>query len=116
MGMDVVMEDEGRRASCVDIRNHHLDQEPIVDDSPAFQAKWCGDWYVFGTLSVSLNCLFIFIHPYIPESPRWLVSGRKFEEAGNLINDIRKFNNLSEIDNLEVKLATEENESKPNVK
>lgn len=81
-----------------------------------FIAKWCGDWYVFGTLSVSLNCLFIFIHPYIPESPRWLVSGRKFEEAGNLINDIRKFNNLSEIDNLEVKLATEENESKPNVK
>ena len=36
---DVVMEDEGRRASCVDIRNHHLDHEPIVDDSPAFQGR-----------------------------------------------------------------------------
>ena len=36
---DVVMEDEGRRASCVDIRNHHLDQEPMMDDSPAFQGR-----------------------------------------------------------------------------
>ena len=39
---------------------------------------------------MSLNCLFIFIHPFIPESPRWLVSGRKFGEAGKLINEIRK--------------------------
>ena len=36
---DVVMEDEGRRASCVDIRNHHHDQEPMMDDSPAFQGR-----------------------------------------------------------------------------
>ena len=39
---------------------------------------------------MTLNCLFIFIHPFIPESPRWLVSGRKFGEAGKLINEIRK--------------------------
>ena len=50
----------------------------------------CGDWYIFGILSVSLNCLFILIHSFIPESPRWLVSGRKFGEAGKLINEIRK--------------------------
>ena len=30
------------------------------------------------------------MHPLIPESPRWLITERKYAEAASLINKIRK--------------------------
>ena len=52
-------------------------------------AKSLGDWYYFGMVSVSMNIVFVFLHPFLPESPRWLISQKRFSEAAELINGIR---------------------------
>ena len=54
-----------------------------------FTAQAIGHWYPFSLVVVLINVVFIFCHPYLPESPRWLISERKFIEAADLINDIR---------------------------
>ena len=45
------------------------------------------------------------MHPFIPESPRWLLTAKKYKEAADLINYMRKENNLEPIENLEEKLG-----------
>ena len=52
-------------------------------------AQVIGHWYPFGLVVVLINVVFIFCHPHIPESPRWLISKKRFVEAAELINDIR---------------------------
>ena len=58
-------------------------------DEYTFSAKSLGDWYYFGMVSVSMNIVFVFLHPFLPESPRWLISQKRFSEAAELINRIR---------------------------
>ena len=45
------------------------------------------------------------MHPFIPESPRWLLTVKKYKEAADLINYMRKENKLEPIENLEEKLG-----------
>jgi len=69
-----------------------------------FMAQVIGHWYPFSLVVVLLNVVFIFCHPYLPESPRWLITQKRFSEAADLINDIRKINGFEVIANLEEKL------------
>ena len=55
-----------------------------------FIAKWLVDWYSFGLFTTLINVVLIFMHPALPESPRWLITERKYSEAASLINKIRK--------------------------
>ena len=45
------------------------------------------------------------MHPFIPESPRWLLTVKKYKEAADLINYMRKENKLEPIENLDEKLG-----------
>ena len=52
-------------------------------------AKWLVDWYSFGLFTTLINVVLIFMHPFLPESPRWLITENKYAEAASLINKIR---------------------------
>jgi len=67
-------------------------------------AKWFVDWYSFGLFTSLINISLIFMHPFLPESPRWLITERKYAEAAGLINKIRRTNEHGEIEDLEDKL------------
>ena len=47
-------------------------------------------WYSFGLFTTLINVLIVFMHPFLPESPRWLITEKKYTEAASLINKIRK--------------------------
>jgi len=70
-----------------------------------FVAEWMGHWYPFGLFSILINVVFVIMHPFLPESPRWLLTVNKYKEAADLINHMRIQNKLEPIENLEEKLA-----------
>ena len=47
-------------------------------------------WYSFGLFTTLINLLIVLMHPLIPESPRWLITEKKYADAARLINKIRK--------------------------
>ena len=47
-------------------------------------------WYSFGLFTTLINVTIVFMHPFLPESPRWLITEKKYAEAASLINKIRK--------------------------
>ena len=70
-----------------------------------FIAELMDHWYSFGLFSILINIVFIIMHPFIPESPRWLLTVKKYKEAADLINYMRKENKLEPIENLDEKLG-----------
>ena len=62
-------------------------------------------WYPFGLFSILINVVFVFMHPFLPESPRWLLTVKKYKEAADLINYMRIDNSLEPIENLDEKLG-----------
>merc|ERR1719474_853451 len=68
-------------------------------------AWYMRDWYTFGLLSVCINLILVICHPFIPESPRWLISEKKFKEAAELINEMRKVNGQEMFSDLEMILT-----------
>ena len=72
-----------------------------------------GDWYPLALFSVCVNILFVFLHPLLVESPRWLLTKGRVTEAAEIINNIRKINNQEPVMELEEKLrpiAEQENQ------
>ena len=72
-----------------------------------------GDWYPLALFSVCVNILFVFLHPLLVESPRWLLTKGRVTEAAEIINNIRKINNQEQVMELEEKLrpiAEQENQ------
>ena len=61
----------------------------LIQNNDLYTAQVIGHWYPFSLVVVLLNVVFIFCHPYLPESPRWLITQKRFSEAADLINDIR---------------------------
>ena len=59
-------------------------------DKPLLLAKWLVGWYSFGLFTTLINVVIVFMHPFLPESPRWLITEKKYAEAASLINKIRK--------------------------
>ncbi|ODM94867.1 Solute carrier family 22 member 1 [Orchesella cincta] len=56
----------------------------------------CSDWYLIG-LSTSVPAIAIYIYLwYLPESPRWLLSIGKHEQASKILYKIAEANNKSE--------------------
>ena len=64
-----------------------------------------GHWYPFGLFSILINVVFVIMHPFLPESPRWLLTVKKYKEAADLINHMRIENKLEPIENLEETLG-----------
>ena len=60
----------------------------LIQNNDLYTAQIIGHWYPFSLVVVLLNVVFIFCHPYLPESPRWLITQKRFSEAAALINDI----------------------------
>ena len=52
-----------------------------------------GHWYPFAILCVLVNVIFLLMQPFLDESPRWLITKNRYEEAASIINKIR---NLSQ--------------------
>jgi len=69
-----------------------------------FVAKWLVGWYSFGLFTTLINVVIVFMHPFLPESPRWLITEKKYAEAASLINKIRIINGHQEMEDLEDKL------------
>jgi len=67
-------------------------------------AKWIGSWYPFAMLSTCVNIIFLLFHPFLTESPRWLISEKRFGEAATIVNNIRKVNGLKEVEGLDSEL------------
>jgi len=65
-------------------------------------AWYIRDWYIFGLISVLTNVILVICHPFIPESPRWFINEKKFKEAADLINEMRKVNGQEEFSDLEM--------------
>ncbi|CAL8072337.1 unnamed protein product [Orchesella dallaii] len=56
----------------------------------------CSDWYLIG-LSTSVPAIAVYIYLwYLPESPRWLLSIGKHEQASKILYKIAETNNKSE--------------------
>ena len=87
--------------------------DPELDKFLTLAAKWMGDWYPLALFSVCVNILFVFLHPLLVESPRWLLTKGRVTEAAEIINNIRKINNQEQVMELEEKLrpiAEQENQ------
>ena len=72
-----------------------------------------GDWYPLAIFSICVNIIFVFFHPFLVESPRWLLTKGRVSEAAEIINNIRKFNKQEPVRELEEKLkpiAEQENQ------
>ena len=72
-----------------------------------------GDWYPLAMFSICVNIIFVFFHPFLVESPRWLLTKGRVSEAAEIINNIRKFNKQEPVTELEEKLrpiAEQENQ------
>ena len=48
-----------------------------------------GHWYPFAILCVLVNVIFLLMQPFLDESPRWLITKNRYEEAASIINKIR---------------------------
>ena len=76
----------------------------LVITTNSFTAKWMGDWYSLALFSICVNIVFVFLHPFLVESPRWLLTKGRVREAAEIINNIRTFNKQEKIKELESKL------------
>jgi len=65
-----------------------------------FIAKYVGDWYSLGLSCTLINLIFTACYPFIPESPRWLVGQKRYQEAADIIKMMRRINKDTEIKNL----------------
>ncbi|PIK38567.1 putative organic cation transporter protein-like [Apostichopus japonicus] len=58
----------------------------------AVVAYFVRDWRILQLTIVAPTFLFIFTIPFVTESPRWLISKRRFSDAAKIITKAAKFN------------------------
>ncbi|XP_072037058.1 organic cation transporter protein-like [Amphiura filiformis] len=82
-------------------------------------AYYIRDWWILQLVISAPTILLFLLIPVITESPRWLMSKGRFDEAEQIIQDVSRVNNakLPEplfTDEEKEKILTEKNEKKPN--
>ncbi|ODM93566.1 Organic cation transporter 1 [Orchesella cincta] len=72
----------------------------------------CSDWYLIG-LSTSVPAIAIYIYLwYLPESPRWLLSIGKHEQASKSSNNKSEDTSVAELNSMLRKLVAKQNRKK----
>jgi OCT family organic cation transporter-like MFS transporter 4/5 len=57
-----------------------------------FLAWLCGNWYVLGLITTAPGLLLVLYYKMVPESPRWLLSKNRLDEAEKVLLKIAETN------------------------